>query len=430
MKKNVINIGLIGLGNVGAGVVQVLKNNAEIIEQKLGRSLILKKVADINSQKAAGLDLGGSSFTANAGEILSDPEIQIVIEAIGGVEPAKEYILSALGAGKHVVTSNKEVLAKFGADFYRLAREKKVYLLAEGSVAGGIPILRPLRSSLSADEILEVYGIINGTTNYILSQMDETGANFEEVLTVAKSLGIAEANPEDDLSGRDAACKAAILARHAFKTEINFNDIAFEGIRQIEKKDIAYARELGYAVKLLAVLKKEEAGQISAMVYPAFVSLEHQLAKVSRQFNAVYIKAKAVGEVMFYGPGAGSLPTGSAVLSDVLEIANLIGQEYDEQISPVFGAVKKIKNPGEIKNKFYIRLWVADRVGVLEKIAGVFAKNNVSINSVIQKAVFGENAEIVIITHEVLGKNIQSAVKEIEKLPVTVAVKNVLRVGI
>lgn len=430
MKRIPVYFGLIGLGHVGEGVVKILQENRALIEERLGRPLILKKAADINSQRGAGLNLKKGVFTRHAEEILADPEIKIVVEAIGGVEPARKYILKALSAGKNVVTSNKEVLAKFGSELYRTAAAHKVYLLSEGAVAGGIPILRPLRTSLSADDILEIFGIINGTTNFILSRMEKTGAEFSVVLKKAQVLGIAEANPQDDLSGRDAAYKAAILASHAFKTKINFGEIAFEGITKIEKQDLDYARELGYSVKLLAVLRKIGPDKISAAVYPVFVPLSHQLAKISDHFNAIYVKTNSLGEVMFYGPGAGSLPTGSAVLSDVLEIANLIGKPFDPTVLPVLGRVKKIVPVSELNNQFYIRLWAKDQIGVLEAIAGVFARNRVSIAAVVQKAVIKNNAEIVIITHAVLGKNVLKAVKEIEKLTITVGVKNLLRVGV
>jgi homoserine dehydrogenase len=430
MKREPVKIGLIGLGTVGGGVVKILQNNALLIEERLGRQLILKRVCDLEPKKAKDLGFDEKIFTKDASEIFEDPEISIVVEVIGGVHPAREYILKAIERGKHVVTANKEVLAKHGAEFYRLAAEKKVYLLSEGAVAGGIPILRPLRSSLSAEEIKEVFGIINGTTNYILSQMAATGASFEEVLKVAQTMGIAEANPEDDLSGRDAAYKAVILATHAFRTVINFEKVSFEGISRIEKQDISYAAEFGYTIKLLAVLRQENEQQISVMVYPALVSLNHQLAKVSQHFNAIYVRGSGVGEVMFYGPGAGALPTGSAVLSDIIEIANLSGKEYDPTVLPVSGTVKILKESGEISGQFYLRLWVSDQVGVLEAIAGVFARQGVSIAAVIQKAVVRENAEIVILTHEVKTKNIEKAVAEISKLPTTGSVKNVLRVGI
>jgi homoserine dehydrogenase len=430
MMAKPVYVGLLGLGNVGGGAVKILQENGALIEQKLGRPVVLKKIAEPNREKARLFDLDKSLLTGSADEVLEDKDIEIIIEAIGGVSPARDYILQALEVGKHVVTSNKEVLAKHGREFYEMARAKKTYLLCEGSVAGGIPILRPLRTALSADEIIEVFGIINGTTNFILSRMTESGAHFDEVLAEAQSLGIAEADPDNDLSGRDAAYKAAILAMHAFKTQVDLNDIVFEGIKKIEKQDISYARELGFAIKLLAVLRREGREQISVNVRPVLVPETHQLAKVSGHFNAVYVRGNAVGEVMFYGLGAGALPTGSAVVSDVLEIASLLDKDYEPRVLPFTGVKLQIKSAGECSGQFYLRLWVADQAGVLEKIAGVFARNQVSIAAVVQKAVVGNNAELVVITHSVKQKNIEQAVADLEKLPTTAAIKNTLRVGI
>ncbi len=418
-----VKIGLIGFGNVGAGVVKVLQDNSLLIEERAQAKINIKKIADIDIKRPRSVVVPPTLLTTDVAEIINDPEISIVVEAIPGADPARKFILDSIERGKHVVSSNKEVIAKHMAEILERARRKNVVVSFEGSVGGGIPIIVPLRECLAANRITEVYGIVNGTTNYILSKMTEGGYEFEEALDEAKKLGYAEADPRLDIEGYDASYKAAILASVAFHSEVPWDTLYFEGITKIKKEDIKYAKEIGYVIKLLAICKLFE-GEIEVRVHPTLVPEHHPLAYVSDAYNAIYVKGDAVGEVMFYGQGAGGLPTASAVISDIIEIVR--GRSW----IPSKLEKLKLRNINDIKSRYYIRLKAPDRYGVLAGISGVFAEKKVSIQAVVQKETIADVATIVIILHEVQERSIREALKEIEKLPVVKEVCNVIRAGL
>ncbi len=317
---NKVKIGIIGLGIVGSSVVKVLKKNSALIARRTGIKLEIAKASDIRDKRS----IAGPAFTKNAYDVINDPEISIVIETIGGVNPAKQFVLAAIRSGKHVVTSNKELIAKHGKEIIDAAKKTGVQVLFEASVCGGIPILRAIRESFAANEINEISGIVNGTTNYILSKMTKDGISFETALKQAQKMGFAEADPKMDIDGSDAAYKAAILAYVSSGSFVDVADIYKEGISGISAEDIDYAKEIGYVIKLLAIIKIEN-DKIEVRVHPTLMEKGHPLAEVSDNYNAVFVKGDAVGKSMFYGEGAGGLPTASAVLSDVIEIAGSLG---------------------------------------------------------------------------------------------------------
>jgi len=423
--QNKVYIGIIGLGVVGSSVVKVLRKNAGSISQKTGVDIIIKKASDVLNKRS----IAGAAYTKNASEILNDPEISIVIECVGGIDPAKKYVLSAINKGKHVVTSNKELLAKYGKEIFEAAKENNVYVMYEASVCGGIPIIKAIRESLAANRIKEVSGIVNGTTNYILTKMTNNGMSLKEALTQAQKKGFAEANPKMDLDGSDAVYKAAILAYTSGGSFVNIKDIYKEGILKIAPEDIEYAKEIGYVIKLLAIIKMLD-GEIEVRVHPTLLEASHPLAKVSDNYNAVFVKTDAMGEGMFYGEGAGGLPTASAVLADVVEIAKAISGCCDGE--PYYPSEKKLKvrNINDIRSRYYIRLEAPDRSGVLAGISGVFSKKKISIQEVVQRESKGKNAQIVIILHENKEKDVQDALSAISKLPVVKRICSVIRVGL
>ena len=423
-----INIGLLGFGNVGEGIVTILNENSSLIEERTGISLKLKKVCDIDMGRKRAVLLERSLLTSDAYELINDPDIQIIIEAIGGIEPAEKYILDAIAKGKHVVTPNKEVIAKNMEEILDAASDKKVAVLFEGAVGGGIPILSALRESLVANKIEEIFGIVNGTTNYVLTKMEE-GKDFNSALEEAKRLGYAEANPTLDIEGLDASYKAVILAAVGFNAKVNLEDVSVQGISKITLEDIQFAKEIGYKIKLLAIAKMV-GGELEVRVHPTLIPASHPLANVRDNYNAIYVKGDAVGEIMFHGLGAGGLPTASAVVSDVLSIAKGL---VHGAASPSFKIpLKKIKirKIDDTKNRYYIRLKAPDRFGVLAGISGAFSEKKVSIQAVVQKETVGDTATIVIILHEEKEKNVMDAIKKIEELPVVKEVCNVLRVGL
>lgn len=427
MKKKTVNIGILGFGTVGSGTYQVLKSNAALIERQTGISIRVKKAADIVRK-----NLPASVFTKKTADIIKDPAISIVVETIGGVNPARQYILAALKAGKDVVTSNKEVLAKHGEELYRVAEKHRAKILCEGSVGGGIPILRPLRRALAGEKIEEIYGIVNGTTNYILSKMADAGNDFKEVLAEAQQKGYAEANSASDIEGLDAKYKIQILASSAYRARVNLNDIYVEGITKITKEDIRYAKELGHTIKLIALAKTVN-GELDVRVHPLMIPNDHPLAKVSGPFNAIYIKGSTVGNLMFYGQGAGALPTGSAVVSDIIELAQgKVGSEQRRTAKIAHPAWQKIKmrRIDDTVSKYYLRMKTADKPGVLAGIASIFGRNRASIKSVLQTENVGSKAQIVIVLHEVKEKNFRKALAAIKKLPTVSEVSSVIRVGL
>lgn len=426
-----IGIGILGLGTVGSGVVKLLQENSLQIARRVGSNIKIKKVLERDPEKLRLLGIPSSCVTDNFEDLLNDSDIQIVIELLGGIEPARSFMIDALLHGKHVVTANKDVVAAYGKELFQAASVGRANFFFEASVGGGIPIIRILKESLSANKIQEVIGIVNGTTNYILSHMSEKGIDFATVLRAAQEAGYAEADPAADVEGYDAARKIAILASIAFNTRITPDDVFVEGITKIAPEDINYARELGYVIKLLAIAR-EDAGEIDVRVHPAFLPQSHPLAGVQGVFNAIFIKGNAVGETMFYGQGAGQMPTASAVVGDVMEIIRDLESGSTGKMSCTCFLEKSIRPIGEIQSKYYIRLIVKDQPGVLASIAGAFGDNQVSLASVIQKRTIAGlvemMAEIVLITHEVKEGNIQSALKAIRELPVVGSIENVIRV--
>jgi homoserine dehydrogenase len=424
-----IYIGLMGMGVVGGGVVKFLWEKQDFIAAQAGCPLVLKKILVRDLTKKRSVEVPSSLFTTRAEDIITDPEISIVVEVIGGENPALEYIREALLRGKNVVTANKEVMAKHGPELLALAREKKVDLLYEASVGGGIPLIAPLQQELCANKISAVYAIINGTTNYILTRMSRDGLDFSPALWEAQELGYAEADPTNDIEGIDAAYKLAILASLAFHTVIRPPDVYYEGISRLNSRDFRYARELGYAIKLLAIAKEKD-NSVEARVHPAFLPEDFLLSKVEGVYNAVQIEGDLVGKVLFYGEGAGALPTSSAVISDVISIAQNISRGTPSRAWTNFNQAKAIKPISEIETKYYLRMSVADRPGVLAQISRILGDHLISISSVIQKEadIKAQTAEIVIMTHPAQESAMRQALQEMELLPVVKEISNFVRV--
>lgn len=427
MSNQIIKVGLMGCGTVGGGVWKVLDTNQTDIEKKCGARIEIKKVLERDFEKAQAAGVPANIITENVEDITNDPEIQIVVEVMGGIEVAGKFIRLAIKAGKSVVTANKDLLAIEGRELYELADANGVDLLFEASVGGGIPIIRPLKEDLAANRIEAIYGIVNGTTNYMLTKMSEEGSNYNDVLKEAQEKGYAEADPTSDVGGLDAARKLAILASIAFNTRVSFDDVYVEGITKITARDIEYARELGYALKLLAI-GKGHGGEIEVRVHPTLIPENHPLASVNNVFNAIFVRGDAVGDVMFYGRGAGELPTASAVAGDIISAGRNILKGVRGRIGCTCYDHKKIKDMGDSRSKYYVRLKVLDRPGVLAAIASVFGNQEVSVASVIQKRNIDQNAEIVWVTHDVLERNIQDALKIIAGLSIVEEVSNVIRV--
>jgi len=441
-ERKSIGIGLMGLGVVGGGVAKALLEKDKAIAEETGCPLILRKVLVRNLSKPRSVEVDPRLLTVDPQGILADPEINIVIEVIGGEHPALGYIKQALLNGKYVVTANKEVIAKHGSQLLEIAQERGVDILYEASVGGGIPLLLPLKQGLLANEISAIYAIINGTTNYILTRMSNEGMSFPVALKQAQELGYAEADASNDIEGIDAAYKLAILATVAFHTVVRPEDVYCQGIARLSEHDFRYAKELGYEIKLLAIAKKGD-GSIEARVHPAFIPEDFLLAKVGGVYNAVQIEGDLVGKVLFYGEGAGALPTSSAIVADVIAAAKGIIQrkelgtrKWAQGGGDLFLVprssfpVKAIKPTSELETRYYLRMSVADRPGVLAQIAKVLGDRSISISSVIQKEadVATKTAEIVIMTHPAREQFMQQALKEMEKLPVVKEICNFIRV--
>jgi homoserine dehydrogenase len=422
-----IHIGLLGCGTVGSGVVTLLARNGNTITNRTGDEIKIKRILERDVGKCLQLGIDPECITSNIDDILADEEIQIVVELLGGIQPALDYILQAMHKGKHVVTANKDLIAEHGKILFDTANECKVDFYFEASVAGGIPIIYPLKQSLAANRIQEVIGILNGTTNYILTKMSQEDRPFAEVLAEAQALGYAEADPSADVGGLDAARKIAILSSIAFNSRVTFADVYVEGITAITPVDIRYARELGYVVKLLAVAKENPEGQLEIKVHPAFLPSTHPLAAVNDVFNAVFVYGDAVGEVMHYGRGAGQLPTASAVLGDVIDISRNILHGISARIGCTCYEERTVLSINQLSAEFYIRMTVTDRPGVLAGIAGVFGNNNVSIASVIQKTSSGECAELILITHEVQEQNLRDSLAVLQGMSIVSKIDNVIR---
>jgi len=421
-----INIGLLGCGTVGGGVVKLLAKNRDTIAKKTGSEIIIKKVLEKDIQKCIQIGLAAELVTNQLEDILNDDSIAIVIELIGGIEPAFSYITAAMQKGKHVVTANKDLIAVKGKELFEIAQENNVDFYFEASVAGGIPIIYPLKQSLAGNHIEEVIGILNGTTNYILTKMSQEGRDYSEVLREAQELGYAESDPTADVGGFDAARKIAILSSIAFNSRVTLDDVYVEGITTITPRDIQYARELGFVVKLLAIAKEVE-GKIQARVHPAFIPLNHPLAYVNDVFNAVFVRGDAVGEIMHYGRGAGEMPTASAVVGDIIEIGRNMAFNTSTRIGCTCYEEKAILPMNELSAQYYIRMTVTDRPGVLAGIAGVFGNNAVSIATVLQKTNTEDMAELILITHTVKEKDLQDSLTVLKGMNIVGQINSVIR---
>jgi homoserine dehydrogenase len=420
-----VRVGVLGCGNVGTALIQALGSEAALITQRSGVRIDVTRVAVHNLAKERGVELAPGVLTNDADNLVTDPEIDIVVEVIGGVEPARSLILNALKSGKPVITANKELLANFGEELFEAAETAGVDLLFEASVAGGIPLMRPLRESLAGERITRVMGIVNGTTNYVLTRMTEEGSSFAEAVAEAQALGYAERDPTADVEGFDAAAKAAIIASIAFGARVVAGDVYREGITAITADDIAAARELGYVVKLLAVAEEHD-GAVGARVHPAMVPLDHPLASVRGSFNAVFIEGRTVDQLMLLGRGAGGGPTASAVLGDVIDAAkNLHAGARGATIGTLVR--KRIRPIDETASQFYVSLDVLDRPGVLAAIAGVFGDHEVSIQSMQQKGQ-GEGARLIFVTHLAREAALSATIHAVRELDVVGRVGSVLRV--
>lgn len=424
-----IYVGLMGLGVVGGGVAHSMMEKGEIIAKQLGCPLLLKKILVRDPGKRRSVKVEPRLLTTRVEDIIADPEIAIVIEVIGGEHPALEYIREALLRGKSVVTANKEVIAKHGSQLLALAEEKAVALLYEASVGGGIPIITSLQRDLCANKIQSIYAIINGTTNYILTRMSRDGLEFSSALQEAQQLGYAEADPTNDIEGIDATYKIAILASLAFRTAVRPEDVYHEGISRLTKRDFRYAKELGYAIKLLAIAKERD-NTVEVRVHPALVPEDYLLAKVDGVYNAIQVEGDLIEKVIFYGKGAGALPTSSAVMADTLALAQSIAQQTKIYSRLSFDQAKTVKPTLGLETRYYIRMNVADRAGVLAQISRVLGERLISISSVIQKETdaAAKTAEIVIMTHPSHESAMQQALKEMSDLSVVKEISNFIRV--
>lgn len=420
-----IKAALLGLGTVGGGVYKLVQRQKEEMVKKSGANLEITRILVHNMNKQReGVD--ASLLTDNWKEIVEDPEISIVIEVMGGIEPAKTMILEALCAGKNVVTANKDLVAVHGRELLDAAQENQVDFLFEAAVAGGIPIIRPLKQCLATNEIDEVIGIVNGTTNYILTKMFEDGMDFSEALAKATELGYAEADPTADVEGLDAGRKVAILASIAFHSRVVFDDVYTEGITKISAKDVAYAKEFGSVIKLLGVAHNREDG-IEVAVYPMMLPKNHPLASVRDSFNAVFVHGDALDDAMFYGRGAGELPTASAVMGDVIDIIRDIQFSCTGRISCTCYKNTPVKSSDDVKNKFFVRMQVTNKPGVLARIASMFGEHKVSISKVIQKVITDGVAELVIVTEAVKEYHMQDALMHLREMDTTQEISSVIR---
>ncbi|MBN2654132.1 MAG: homoserine dehydrogenase [Nitrospirae bacterium] len=420
MAKKNIGIGIIGFGTVGTGTFKALSENAETIKQRTGLDISVKKIADLDTTRNRGVALADGVLINDAKALLNDPDIDIVVELMGGIHPAKEFILEAIKNGKHVVTANKALLATEGNDIFSAAAKKGVEIGFEASVAGGIPIIKVLREGLVGNNILAVYGIINGTSNYILTKMTYEKVEFADALKEAQTLGYAEADPTFDVEGIDTAHKLTILSSLAYGIELSYENVYKEGITRLTAQDIELASELGYKVKLLAIAKAAD-GAIEMRVHPTMIPHEHLISKVDGAFNAVFVEGDAVGSTLYYGRGAGDMPTGSAVVADIVDISRNIAAGSVGRVPGIFAAnaKAKLKSIEDIESMYYFRFSAFDEPGVLSRISGILGSRDISIASVIQKGRSkGGSVPLVVLTHRAKESDVLSAVKEIDALPI------------
>ena len=423
-----VKVGLLGLGTVGTGVVRIVEGHQEDLSSQVGSPIIIEKIAVKNTEKDRSVAVDSGKLTDDPWDVIRDPEIDVIVEVMGGIEQTKSYILEALDRGKHIVTANKDLMALHGAEILAKAQENQCDVFYEASVAGGIPIIRTLIEGFSSDRIMKIMGIVNGTTNFILTKMSQEGASYEAVLAEAQQLGYAEADPTSDVEGLDAARKMAILGTLGFRTNVELKDVSVKGISQVSKEDILYAKRLGYEMKLLGIADREDE-QVSISVQPTMVRTSHPIAAVNGVYNAVYVYGEAVGETMFYGPGAGEMPTATSVVADLVAvIKNLkLGVNGLKAIVPY--KAKKLKSDEQIMFKNFILLHVDDKAGVLAKITQVFAEYGVSLESVVQQPNDqNPDAEIIIVTHHASKASMDKVLNHFEGLESIRRIKSVYRV--
>ncbi|WP_366160828.1 homoserine dehydrogenase [Bacillus infantis] len=423
-----ISVGLLGLGTVGSGVVKIIKNHQDKLMHQVGCPVEVKKVLvqDLNKQRE--VDIEASLLTGSPEEIIDDPDIDIIIEVMGGIEDTRKHLLKALANKKHIVTANKDLMALYGSELLTAASENGCDLFYEASVAGGIPILRGLADGLASDRITKMMGIVNGTTNYILTKMSQDGSAYEDVLKEAQELGYAESDPTSDVEGLDAARKMAILATLGFSMKVDLVDVKVKGITGVTEEDLQYGKQLGYIMKLIGIAHRE-GEKVEVSVQPALLAESHPLAGVNNEYNAVYVYGEAVGETMFYGPGAGSLPTATAVVSDLVGVMkNLrLGVNGKSAVSPQYP--KKLKDPSEIYSKYFLRLHVKDEVGVFGELTSIFSKHSVSLEKILQLPVEEKGlAEIVLVTHQSSLKDYEDILSSLEDLPAVKTIESSYRV--
>ena len=421
-----IGVGMLGCGIVGSSVARILALHSAEISERVGAPVEIRRVAVRNLSKDREVPLGRDVFTDDPHEVVADPSVQVVVEVMGGIEPARSLILDAMKAGKHVVSANKELIATLGRDLFDQAEASGVDFYFEASVAGGIPIIRPLKESLAGERIDRVMGIVNGTTNYILTRMSEDGMEFEEALAEAERLGYSELDPTADIEGFDAAAKLSILSSIAFNARVVAGDVYREGITGVTARDIALARNLGYAVKLLAI--GERVGdEVAVRVHPAMIPSEHPLASVRENLNAIFVEGQQCGELMFYGRGAGGPPTGTSVIGDIVEVARNIRNGGRGTGCTCYGEAARIRPMSDTSSQYYILLEVLDRPGVLARVANAFAEHDVSIKSVWQEG-FGDEASLVMVTHFALEKNFQALLTELREMDIVEEIASAMRV--
>ncbi|GIP10022.1 homoserine dehydrogenase [Paenibacillus macerans] len=423
-----VKVGLLGLGTVGTGVVRIVEGHQEDLSSQVGSPIRIEKIAVKNLEKPRSIAIDRAKLTEDPWEVIRDPEIDVIVEVMGGVEQTKTYILEALERGKHIVTANKDLMALYGSEILAKALDNQCDVFYEASVAGGIPIIRTLIEGFSSDRIMKIMGIVNGTTNYILSKMSQEGASYEDVLTEAQQLGYAEVDPTSDVEGLDAARKMAILATLGFRTNVELSDVHVRGISSVTREDILYAKRLGYEMKLLGIAERQD-DEFSITVQPTMVKNTHPIAAVGGVYNAVYVYGEAVGETMFYGAGAGEMPTATSVVADLVAVVkNLkLGVNGLKQIVPY--KPKKLKTDEQIAYKNFLLLHVDDKAGVLARITQVFAEYEVSLDSVVQSPNTNVNgAEIMIVTHYASKASMDKVINHFESLDVIHRIKSVYRV--
>ncbi|WP_010270779.1 homoserine dehydrogenase [Paenibacillus senegalensis] len=423
-----IKVGLLGLGTVGTGVVRIIQNHQEDLVMQTGSPIEITKILVKNAGKSRNIDVSSAQLTEDAWDIINDGEIDVIVEVMGGIEPTKTYILEALARGKHIVTANKDLMALHGQEIMAHAARKNCDVFYEASVAGGIPIIRTIREGFASDRITKIMGIVNGTTNYILTKMCQEGADYPEVLKEAQALGYAEADPTSDVEGLDAARKMAILATLGFNVEVALDDVSVQGISSISSDDITYSQRLGYELKLLGIAERDN-DSISVTVQPTLIKKGHPLASVNGVFNAVYVYGEAVGETMFYGPGAGELPTATSVVADLVAVSKNTNLGVNGRRVTAPYKQKKLKTDEEVAYKNFILLHVSDEPGVLANIAQVFSQHQVSLQSVLQQPnPNNPDAEIIIITHEANQASMKKVLNEFTTLDDVRRVVSVYRV--